>query len=38
MCALRDSGPLQSYPLADRNQHMSDAADEIADIAKAMAE
>ena len=30
--------PLQSYPLADRNQHMSDAADEIADMAKAMAD
>jgi hypothetical protein len=30
--------PLQSYPLADRNQHMSDAADEIADMATAMAE
>ncbi len=30
--------PLQSYQLADRNQHMSDAADEIADMATAMAE
>ncbi len=29
--------PLQSYSLADRNQHMSDAADEIGDMASAMA-
>jgi TIR domain len=29
--------PLQSYPLADRNQHMSDAADEIADMVRAIA-
>ena len=29
--------PLQSYPLADRNQHMSDAADEIADMVAAIA-
>ena len=34
----RDAKPLQSYSLADRNQLMSDAADEIADIAKAIAE
>ena len=34
----RDAKPLQSYSLADRNQHMSDAADEIAEIAKTIAE
>ncbi len=34
----RDAKPLQSYPLAERNQHMSDAADEIAVIADAIAE
>jgi tetratricopeptide (TPR) repeat protein len=33
-----DAKPLQSYSLAERNQLMSDAADEIADIAKAIAE
>ena len=34
----RDAKPLQSYPLAERNQHMSDAADEIAEIAEAIEE
>jgi TIR domain/AAA ATPase domain len=34
----RDAKPLQSYPLAERNQHMSDAADEIAEIANTIAE
>ena len=34
----RDAKPLQSYSLAERNQHMSDAADEIADIANTIAE
>ena len=29
----RDAKPFQSYSLAERNQHMSDAADEIAAIA-----
>ena len=33
-----DAKPLQSYSLADRNQHMSDAADEIAEIANTIAE
>ena len=33
-----DAKPLQSYSLAERNQHMSDAADEIAEIAKTIAE
>jgi TIR domain len=33
----RDAKPLQSYSLADRNQHMSDAADEIAAIAAEIA-
>jgi tetratricopeptide (TPR) repeat protein len=33
-----DAKPLQSYSLAERNQHMSDAADEIADVAKAIEE
>jgi TIR domain/AAA ATPase domain len=30
----RDAKPLQGFSLADRNQRMSDAADEIADLAK----
>jgi hypothetical protein len=34
----RDAKPLQSYSLAERNQHMSDAADEIAQIANTIAE
>jgi tetratricopeptide (TPR) repeat protein len=34
----RDAKPLQSYSLAERNQHMSDAADEIAEIANTIAE
>jgi tetratricopeptide (TPR) repeat protein len=34
----RDAKPLQGYALAERNQHMSDAADEIAEIANAIAE
>ena len=34
----RDAKPLQSYSLAERNQHMSDAADEIAEIADKIAE
>ena len=33
-----DAKPLQSYSLAERNQHMSDAADEIADVAKTIEE
>ena len=33
----RDAKPLQSYSLADRNQYMSDAADEIATIAAEIA-
>ncbi len=33
----RDAKPLQGYQLADRNQHMSDAADEIAAIAAEIA-
>jgi hypothetical protein len=33
----RDAKPLQSYSLADRNQHMSDAANEIAAIAAEIA-
>ena len=33
----RDAKPFQSYPLAERNQHMSDAADEIAAIAAEIA-
>src|SRR5271166_3517484 len=33
----RDAKPFQSYSLADRNQHMSDAADEIAAIAAQIA-
>ena len=33
-----DAKPLQSYSLAERNQLMSDAADEIGDLAKAIAE
>jgi hypothetical protein len=33
----RDAKPFQSYPLAERNQHMSDAADEIAGIADKIA-
>ena len=31
--APRDAKPFSGYPLAERNQHMSDAADEIASIA-----
>jgi hypothetical protein len=34
----RDAKPLQIYSLAERNQHMSDAADEIAEIANTIAE
>jgi tetratricopeptide (TPR) repeat protein len=34
----RDAKPLQSHSLAERNQHMSDAADEIAEIANRIAE
>jgi hypothetical protein len=34
----RNARPFQSYSLADRNQHMSDAADEIAEIAKQAAD
>src|SRR5271166_1278104 len=34
----RDAKPLQSFSLAERNQHMSDAADEIAAIAAEIAE
>jgi hypothetical protein len=34
----RDAKPFQGYPLAERNQHMSDAADEIARIAREIAE
>jgi hypothetical protein len=33
----RDAKPLQSYALAERNQHMSDTADEIAAIAAEIA-
>jgi len=33
----RDAKPLQGYSLAGRNQHMSDAADEIAEIAAEIA-
>ena len=33
----RDAKPLQSYSLAERNQHMTDAADEIAAIAAEIA-
>ena len=33
----RDAKPLQSYSLAERNQHMSDAADEIAEISERIA-
>ena len=33
----RDAKPFQSYSLAERNQHMSDAADEIAAIADGIA-
>ena len=33
----RDAKPLQGYPLAERNQHMTDAADEIAVIADEIA-
>ena len=33
----RDAKPLQGYSLAERNQHMSDAADEIAAIAAEIA-
>ena len=33
----RDAKPFQGYPLAERNQHMSDAADEIAAIADKIA-
>ena len=33
----RDAKPFQGYPLAERNQHMSDAADEIAAIAAEIA-
>jgi hypothetical protein len=34
----RDAVPFQKYSLADRNQHMSEAADEIAKIAVTIAE
>lgn len=34
----RDAKPLSAYSRAERNQHMSDAANEIADIAKGIAE
>ena len=34
----RDAKPLSSYSLNDLEQHMSDAADEIADVAKGIAE
>jgi hypothetical protein len=34
----RTTKPFQSYSLADRNQHMTDAADEIADRTKAIEE
>jgi hypothetical protein len=33
----RDGKPFQRYPLAERNQHMCDAADEIATIAREIA-
>jgi TIR domain/AAA ATPase domain len=33
----RDAKPFQSYPLGERNQHMSDAADEIAEKAAEIA-
>ena len=34
----RDAKPFSAYPLNDREQHMSDAANEIADIAKEITE